>query len=47
VVRRSQYSLAGTLLETGFFRQVSELKYKGKIQAVLYGLENWKRREQV
>jgi hypothetical protein len=24
------------LLKTGFFRQVRELKYKGKIQAMLY-----------
>ncbi len=26
MVRRSQYSLAGTLLKTCFFKQVSELK---------------------
>jgi hypothetical protein len=46
LVRRSQYSLAGTfhwrrfgLLKIGFFREVRELKkYKGKIQAVLYRL---------
>jgi hypothetical protein len=42
LVRRSQYSLAGTfhrrrsgLLKIGFFRHVRELKIQGKIQGVL------------
>jgi hypothetical protein len=49
VVRRSQYSLAGTLLKTGFFRQVSELKIQRKNSSSVLRFREVKekRREQV